>query len=200
MAGTTYKTTFTNADDNFVGWNNRTIYLFSKVEGVIIEPTKNVFEIIGNQYKKGDYYFPKSFFSKSDDGYTLKITMYFRSEVNGNKIKIGTGVYDGSSEYLVFTKNGLNHTCDELDEKKLFKYETIITKYFDQEDNETVLNIVGNVVYSAQKVGNPNDDRVNFIHIDGGLSINATKDYNLLLKNNSELTINVTKVIIEEIN
>jgi hypothetical protein len=200
MAGTIFKTTFTNSDENFVGWNNRTIYLFSKVEGIIIEPTKNVFEVIENKYKKGNYYFPKSFFNRIDDGYTLKITMYFYSEVNGNYIKIGTGVEVGSSQSMVFTKNGSNHICDTTDDKKLFKYEAIITKYYDQDINETMLNVIGNVIYSAQEVASPNDDRVNFISINGALSINATSDYNLLIKNDSELLIKVIKVIIEEIN
>jgi len=159
MAGTIFKTTFTNSDENFVGWNNRTIYLFSKSEGISVDPNNNIFEIISNQNKKGNFYFPKSFFSRIEDGYTLKITMYFESEVNGNIIKIGTGIKSGSTEYKVYTKNGLNHTCDETDDKKLFKYETILTKYVDQDTNETMLNVIGNVIYSAQEVAIQNDDR-----------------------------------------
>lgn len=195
-----FKSTPTRNDENFKGWSNRIIYLFAKNKGVDVNVNDNVFDIIGEEDNKGSFLFPANFFQKIEDGYTLKITMYFDNMVDNNTILIGTGIKSGSNEYKIYTKESNDHLCKPTGEKKLFRYETIITKIFDASSSETFLSIVGNVTYNDTAIASTQDAGVNFISIKGNLTIDPTGNYKLFIANKGSLPMKVNTLIIEEIN
>ena len=195
-----FKTTPTSNDENFKGWNNRIIYLFAKNKGVDVLPNNNIFDIIGIEDNKGSSKFPENFFQKIEDGYTLKITMYFDNMVNNNTILIGTGIKSASNEYKIYTKDSNDHLCKPTNEKKLFRYESIITKIFDESSSETFLSIVGNVTYNDTAITSTQDAGVNFISIKGNLIIDPIGFYKLFIVNKGSLPMKVNTIIIEEIN
>jgi len=194
-----FKNTHTNSDENLLGWNNRIIYLFSTPEVINVGAGSEIFSVISNSWKKGTNILPQNYFN-CDDGRTFKISMYFLSELDGTDFRLNTGILDENDiEYSVPTKDNHLHKKPNISEFKLFKYECILTKWYDPTAGDTKINVNGYVTYSGYPIIANDDVDVKFIQINGFIAINASIIPKIIINNTGTSNIMIKSIIIEEI-
>jgi hypothetical protein len=185
------------------GYTSKVIFNFQSTEPISVANEIDIFdELIANNLNfKGIPNIPPGYFVDCD-GRTLRITMYFYKQLDGDKMDLSQGLYDIDNDVsnTVATPN-YTTDVDNLGGLTLARYECVISSFFDPSfipSGRYLIQGIGNITYANSTDGT----KVIMEPFTGGsdLSGGSTSEYKLTLTNNcGSHDILVLSLIVEEI-
>jgi hypothetical protein len=186
------------------GYTSKVIFNYQTISGISVVDGDEIFKTIidnGNGKSfKGSNIIPRGYF-RDCDGRTLKITMYFYKELDGNNMSLLQGLLDRDNHVFneVATPTFLTGTSG-IGDRTLAKYECVISSFFDPgfvPSGQYYIQGIGNITYANSHDGT---SMIMQPYKDGNpLSGGITSEYELSIINNNNNDINVVSLIVEEI-
>jgi hypothetical protein len=182
------------------GWTSKTIYSYQDfARNSAVNQDDDVFKVVPSNVflQKGSSTFAPNYFATPNinQGRSIKITMYFAYDFDGQTIEMQTGLVDinTSTSYIINPFNAV--TVDSTGGLGFGKYECYIN-VFDNLVGSVIMQATGAAVVQTDAVG-----RLRSMAINGDvvLSSGFSAYYRLSIINKSSQKIFPTNVLVEEI-